>query len=198
MGKNRPVGSERRLHARSQRSRLERPAGAQGHACRHGRKGGRRSFVQPRKHTAAELTALAAQRQRRAHLVERDRSGAGCEKLEIVGQAGLERDLRCARQHSGRDAIERGWTCAGSAVAERSDRLAPTRATLRLIGQTGQGGEGFDGIGTSAHWGNLGLYEQRANATRQMRATPRDAVRRSATLEGDVGLATGLRLLVIG
>src|SRR5690606_13546356 len=129
------------------------------HSCRYGGEGGGGAFIETREDPSTELSSLAAERQRGAHLVERDRGRAGRHELQIVGQPRLERDLRGADQHFGRDAVERRWARAGRAVTQSRHCLTPTRATLGLVGKASESGESFDGIGTSAHGGKLGLYE---------------------------------------
>jgi hypothetical protein len=108
---------EDQADACAQRGRLERLARAQRHARRHGRERGRRALVKSGKHAAAELTPLAAERQRGAHFVKRDRSRTRRQKIEVFDQAALERDLRGAREHLRRDAVEWRRTGARGAVA---------------------------------------------------------------------------------
>jgi hypothetical protein len=125
---------------------------------------GRGTLVKSGENPATQLAAFASKRQRRAHLVERDRGWTRRQEFEVVDQAALERDLRRARQYLGRDTVERRRSRALCAVAECGHGLTPAAPSLGLIGQSGKRCESFDGIRTSAHGGKLGLYEQIRNA----------------------------------
>ena len=78
---------------RADRGCLERLCGTESHAGRDSDERFGVSFVQPGKHPPTELAALATGRQHRGQCVERHRSFALSDPIQVVTQAPIERDL---------------------------------------------------------------------------------------------------------
>jgi len=69
--------------------------------------------------------------------------------VEIIGDAGIDRELHRAHEHVGIDAVERGSTVGGHPLTESRDRLTKARPPLGSIRLLDQRGQSFDGVRTA-------------------------------------------------